>query len=136
MHLLFPSDYKQTLIFIKILLSVHMNPFSSFLLIPGCYINRQQKKSSISLKRRKTLLTRYHSNSYQKSMLLYQVRIFIDTLLFVNGQAPAPPTWFSEQLKDEFASVPLLFHTTQQLSASFPDTTNSYQRICIFACWM
>ena len=59
-----------------------------------------------------------------------QVRKLIDTLLSVNGQAPAPPTWFSVLLKDEFTSVPLLFLIVQQLSENFPEATISYQ--CIY----
>ena len=57
---------------------------------------------------------------------------FLDTLLSVNGQAPAPPTaMFRELLRDEFASIPLPLPTSQRLSENFPETTISLQRIFI-----
>lgn len=56
----------------------------------------------------------------------------VDTLLSANGQAPSPPTLFSELLRDEFTSFPLLFHTLQQLSENFPEATISLQCILYF----
>ena len=56
-------------------------------------------------KRRKIILTRYHSNSYPK-IGSQQVRTYVDTLLSVNGQAPAPPTPFVSASCLEMSSVP------------------------------
>lgn len=39
---------------------------------------------------------------------------------------------FSELLRDEFCSVPLLPHTTRQLSVNIPEPTSSLQRIFYF----
>ena len=66
---------------------------------------------------------------------LYRYGHAVDTLLFINGQAPAPPTlYFSELLRDEFSSFPLLLSTCQQLSVNFQKRTNSLQRIFILTC--
>ena len=66
------------------------------------------------IKRRKTLLTRYHSDSCPKGHTLMQVQKFIDTLLSANGQAPAQLTVFSELLKDDLRirSIAVFHHPT------------------------
>jgi hypothetical protein len=55
----------------------------------------------------------------------------VDTVLSVNGQAPAPPTpfCFSERLGDQFGFFPLLPRTNRQLSGGFRKRTLSLQRL-------